>query len=258
MPTALVTGGSRGIGRAIVVELARLGFDIAINYVSNENAAQDTAVEARMARSGVLVETIGGDIGVAADREKILRFVRDRFRRLDLLVNNAGVAPAERADLLDATEESFDRLVRINLKGPYFLSQAAARWMIELRATAGKDYHPAIVNIGSVSATAASVNRGDYCVSKAGVAMMTQLFAARLAEHGINVYEVRPGVISTDMTASVKEKYDELFASGVTPIRRWGTPEDVAQAVSAVAQGLLPYSTGEVIHVDGGFHIRRL
>ena len=258
MPTALVTGGSRGIGRAVVVELARLGFDIAINYVSNENAAQDTAVEARMARSGVLVETIGGDIGVAADREKILRFVRDRFRRLDLLVNNAGVAPAERADLLDATEESFDRLVRVNLKGPYFLSQAAARWMIELRATAGKDYHPAIVNIGSVSATAASVNRGDYCVSKAGVAMMTQLFAARLAEHGINVYEVRPGVISTDMTASVKEKYDELFASGVTPIRRWGTPEDVAQAVSAVAQGLLPYSTGEVIHVDGGFHIRRL
>jgi len=258
MPTALVTGGSRGIGRAIVVELARLGFDIAINYVSNENAAQDTAVEARMARSGVLVETIGGDIGVAADREKILRFVRDRFRRLDLLVNNAGVAPAERADLLDATEESFDRLVRINLKGPYFLSQAAARWMIEQRTTAGKDYRPAIVNIGSVSATAASVNRGDYCVSKAGVAMMTQLFAARLAEHGINVYEVRPGVISTDMTASVKEKYDELFASGVTPIRRWGTPEDVAQAVSAVAQGLLPYSTGEVIHVDGGFHIRRL
>jgi 3-oxoacyl-[acyl-carrier protein] reductase len=258
MPTALVTGGSRGIGRAIVVELARLGFDTAINYVSNEGAAQDTAVEARMARSGVLVETIGGDIGVAADREKILRFVRDRFHRLDLLVNNAGVAPSERADLLDATEESFDRLVRVNLKGPYFLSQAAARWMIEQRATAGKDYHPAIVNIGSVSATAASVNRGDYCVSKAGVAMMTQLFAARLAEHGINVYEVRPGIISTDMTAAVKEKYDELFAAGVTPIRRWGTPEDVAQAVSAVAQGLLPYSTGEVIHVDGGFHIRRL
>jgi 3-oxoacyl-[acyl-carrier protein] reductase len=258
MPTALVTGGSRGIGRAIVIELARLGFDIAINYVSNEGAAQDTAVEARMARSGVLVETIGGDIGVAADREKILRFVRDRFRRLDLLVNNAGVAPAERADLLEATEESFDRLVRVNLKGPYFLSQAAARWMIEQRATAGKDYHPAIVNIGSVSAAAASVNRGDYCVSKAGVAMMTQLFAARLAEHGINVYEVRPGIISTDMTAGVKEKYDELFATGVTPIRRWGTPEDVAQAVSAVAQGLLPYSTGEVIHVDGGFHIRRL
>jgi 3-oxoacyl-[acyl-carrier protein] reductase len=258
MPTALVTGGSRGIGRAIVVELARLAFDIAINYVSNEGAAQDTAVEARMARSGVLVETIGGDIGVAADREKILRFVRDRFRRLDLLVNNAGVAPAERADLLEATEESFDRLVRVNLKGPYFLSQAAARWMIEQRATAGKDYHPAIVNIGSVSAAAASVNRGDYCVSKAGVAMMTQLFAARLAEHGINVYEVRPGIISTDMTAGVKEKYDELFATGVTPIRRWGTPEDVAQAVSAVAQGLLPYSTVEVIHVDGGFHIRRL
>jgi 3-oxoacyl-[acyl-carrier protein] reductase len=258
MPTALVTGGSRGIGRAIVIELARLGFDIAINYVSNEGAAQDTAVEARMARSGVLVETIGGDVGVPADREKILRFVRDRFRRLDLLVNNAGVAPAERADLLEATEESFDRLVRVNLKGPYFLSQAAARWMIEQRATAGKDYHPAIVNIGSVSAAAASVNRGDYCVSKAGVAMMTQLFAARLAEHGINVYEVRPGIISTDMTAGVKEKYDELFATGVTPIRRWGTPEDVAQAVSAVAQGLLPYSTGEVIHVDGGFHIRRL
>jgi NAD(P)-dependent dehydrogenase (short-subunit alcohol dehydrogenase family) len=258
MPVALVTGGSRGIGRAIAVELVRLGFDAAINYATNESAAAEAQAAAQAIRPGAKVETVAADIGSAADRAQLLQAVNDRFGRLDLLVNNAGVAPTDRADLLDATEQSFDRVLGINLKGPYFLSQAAARWMIELRASLGSDYRPAIVNIGSVSAFAASTNRGDYCVAKAGVAMMTQLFAARLAEHGIAVYEVRPGIIATDMTAAVKAKYDEMFEEGITPIRRWGTPEDVARAVSAVAQGLLPYSTGEVIHVDGGFHIRRL
>ena len=255
---ALVTGASRGIGRAIAVELARVGYDVAVNYVSNQAAAEQTRALVAAARDGAVVEVVAGDVGQSTDRTRILSFVRDRFGRLDLLVNNAGVAPTERADILEATEESFDRVLRINLKGPYFLTQAAALWMIEQRARMGADYQPAIVNVSSVSAFAASVNRGDYCVSKAGVAMATQLFAARLAEEGIGVYEVRPGVITTDMTAAVKDKYDALFAQGLTPIRRWGTPEDVARAVGVIAQGAFPYSTGEVIHVDGGFHLRRL
>jgi 3-oxoacyl-[acyl-carrier protein] reductase len=258
MKVALVTGASRGIGRAIAVELARLGFEVTLNFRSNTEAAEETRRLALAARPGARIELAAADVGEAAGRASVLALVRERFARLDLLVNNAGMAPPARADLLSATEESFDRLLQVNLKGPYFLSQAAARWMIEQRAAAGPDYRPAIVNISSISAYAASVNRGDYCISKAGVAMMTQLFAARLADEGINVYEVRPGIIETDMTAAVREKYDALFAEGVTPIRRWGTPDDVARAVSAVAQGLLPYSTGEIINVDGGFHLRRL
>jgi 3-oxoacyl-[acyl-carrier protein] reductase len=255
---ALVTGGSRGIGRAIAVELGRVGYDVAVNYVSNQAAAEEARGLVAAIRPGAKVEIVAGDVGEKAGREGLLSFVRDRFSRLDLLVNNAGVAPAERADILEATEQSFDRVLRINLKGPYFLTQAAARWMIEQRAARGADYRPAIINVSSISAFAASVNRGDYCVSKAGVAMTTQLFAARLAEEGIGVYEVRPGVITTDMTSAVKAKYDALFAEGLTPIRRWGTPEDVARAVGAIASGAFPYSTGEVINVDGGFHLRRL
>ena len=258
MAVALVTGGSRGIGRAIAVELARVGLDVAINYASNRQAAEEAQALARAARPGARAETIAADVGETADRERLLAVVRERFGRLDLLVNNAGVAPRTRSDLLEATQESFDRLLNVNLKGPYFLSQAVARWMIEQRGALGPEYRPSIVNVSSISAYAASVNRGDYCVSKAGVAMMTQLFAARLADEGINVYEIRPGIIATDMTAAVRDKYDALFAQGVTPIRRWGTPEDVARAVSAIAQGLLPYSTGEVLNVDGGFHLRRL
>jgi NAD(P)-dependent dehydrogenase (short-subunit alcohol dehydrogenase family) len=258
VPVALVTGASRGIGRAVAVELVRVGYDVAVNYHANQAAAEETRAQAAAARPGAHVEVVAADVGETGSRTRLLTFVRDAFGRLDLLVNNAGVAPAERADLLEATEESFDRVLGVNLKGPYFLSQAAARWMVEQRKTAGGDYHPAIVNVSSISAEAASTNRGDYCVAKAGVGMMTQLFAARLADHGIHVYEVRPGIIATDMTAAVKEKYDAMFAEGVAPIRRWGTPEDVARAVGAIAQGALPYSTGEVIHVDGGFHIRRL
>lgn len=258
MPVALVTGGSRGIGRAIAVELARAGYDVAVNYVSNQTAAEETRALALAARDTAKVEIVSGDVGEKVGRERLLAFVDDRFGRLDLLVNNAGVAPAERADILAATEESFDHVIRINLKGPYFLTQAAARWMIDQRARHGDAYRPAIVNVSSISAFAASVNRGDYCISKAGVAMATQLFAARLAEHGIGVYEVRPGIIATDMTAAVKAKYDALFAEGLTPIQRWGTPEDVARAVGAIALGAFPYSTGEVINVDGGFHLRRL
>jgi NAD(P)-dependent dehydrogenase (short-subunit alcohol dehydrogenase family) len=226
---------------------------------------------------------VKADVSSAGDRQHMVDETLRTLGRIDLLVNNAGVAPDVRADLLEASEASFDRLININLKGPYFLTQLVAREMIrevsdgatKARSDEGEGAvgssspfvapsvrrsvaSPKIINITSVSAYAASVNRGDYCVAKAGLAMMTQLFAARLAEHGINVYEVRPGVIETDMTGPVKAKYDRMIEEGLTPIRRWGRPEDVAKAVVAVASDLLPFSTGEVINVDGGFHLRRL
>ena len=199
-------------------------------------------------------------MGQPADRRQLIDFARSCWPRLDLLVNNAGVAPHVRADILDADEASFDRLIQINVKGPYFLTQQVARWMIEQRQAAGAEasYHPKIVTISSISAYTASVNRGDYCVAKAALSMLTPLYATRLAEYGINVYEIRPGIIATDMTGPVKEKYDQLIAGGLTPIPRWGMPEDVGKAVAAIAQDLLPFSTGEVINVDGGFHLRRL
>jgi 3-oxoacyl-[acyl-carrier protein] reductase len=257
---ALVTGASRGIGRAIALELARHGYDLMINYVSNAAAAKQACAEVQAASgdSATRVELCRADVSERQDREQLLAQTRVQFGRLDLLVNNAGVAPEARVDLLEANEESFDRLIRINLKGPYFLSQAVAGWMIEQRAVLS-DYQPAIVNITSISAYTASPERGDYCVAKAGLAMMTQLYAARLAAEGINVYEIRPGIIATDMTAGVKAKYDRLILDeGLTPIRRWGLPEDVGRAVAAVATGSFPFSTGEVINVDGGFHLRRL
>ncbi|HKQ36440.1 MAG TPA: 3-ketoacyl-ACP reductase [Verrucomicrobiae bacterium] len=248
-PVALITGGSRGIGRGIALELARIGHDVLINYAGNEAAARDTAAEC--AKQGRRAEIFRADISKANDRRELVQFCRKTLGRLDLLVNNAGVAPEVRADILEASEESFDRLININVKGPYFLTQLIAKWMIEQRS--GK-----IVTISSVSAYAASRNRGDYCIAKAALSMITPLYAARLAEHGIRVYEIRPGIIETDMTAVVKDKYDKLIANGLTPIQRWGTPADVAKAVVAIAQDLLPFSTGEVINVDGGFHIRTL
>ena len=261
---ALITGASRGIGRGIALELARIGCDLVINCASNLPAAQQTAADclsAAQARGKTIrAEVCPANIGSRADRLKLIEFVRSEFGRLDLLVNNAGVAPEVRADILEATEESFDRLININVKGPYFLTQLAARWMIEQRAArmAPASFQPKIITISSVSAYTASVNRGDYCMAKAALSMLTPLYAARLADHGINVYEIRPGIIATDMTSPVKAKYDQLISEGLTPIKRWGTPEDVGKAVAAVAQDLLPFSTGEVINVDGGFHIRRL
>jgi NAD(P)-dependent dehydrogenase (short-subunit alcohol dehydrogenase family) len=254
---ALVTGASRGIGRAIAVALAGVGCDVMINYVSNQAAAEEAKQEVQAAGRTSKVSICQADVSNLGDHQKLLDAVRDDFGRLDFLVNNAGIAPGKRADLLDATPESFDRLISVNLRGPYFLSQAAARWMIEQKQSTN-DYDPAIINITSVSAFAASPERGDYCVSKAGLAMMTKLYAVRLASEGINVYEIRPGVISTDMTANVKDKYDRMIDAGLTPIKRWGTPEDVGRAVAAIASGRLPFSTGEVINVDGGFHITRL
>lgn len=259
-PVGLVTGASRGIGRGIAVELARAGYDLIINYAASETMAEESRLAACAAgRPGLRVATFKADVSRASDREQLVAFARERFARIDLLVNNAGVGPSERVDLLDSTEESFDRVVAVNLKGAYFLTQAVARLMIE-QSGGGQatDYPPAIINITSLSAYTASIDRGDYCISKAGLAMVTRLFAARLADHGIRVYEVRPGIISTDMTANVRSKYDELIESGLTPIRRWGTPEDVGRAVAALASGKLSFSTGDVINVDGGFHLRRL
>ena len=258
-PVDLITGASRGIGRGIAMELAKVGHDLVINYAGNVEAAQRTQADClTAAKSKIRAEVCQGDVSVAADRRRLVEFTRQTFGRLDLLVNNAGGAPTVRADILEAGEESFDRLININLKGPYFLTQLVARWMVEQAKTAGSGYRPKIVIVSSISAYTASSNRGDYCVSKAGLAMMTKLYAARLAEHGINVFEIRPGVIATDMTGPVKAKYDALIAGGLTPIKRWGQPEEIGRAVAAIAQDLLPFSTGEVINVDGGFHLRTI
>jgi NAD(P)-dependent dehydrogenase (short-subunit alcohol dehydrogenase family) len=253
---AIVTGGSRGIGRGIVVALAAAGYDVAVNYASNAGAADEVCEKVK--ELGGKGHAIQADISLGPDRQRLVDEALGAFGRIDLLVNNAGVAPSVRADLLDGGEESFDRLIGINLKGPYFLTQLVARSMIEQIAS-GTIASPKIVVVSSISAYTASTNRGDYCVSKAGLAMLVKLFAARLAEHGINVFEVRPGVVDTDMTGPVKQRYDELiFDRGLTPIRRWGQPEDVGRAVVAIATDLLPFSTGQVLDVDGGFHLRTL
>ncbi len=262
-PVALITGASRGIGRGIALEFAKLGFELAINYAGNLEAARQTAAEcvtvAKASGKVIRAEICQANIAVADDRLKLVDFTKEQFGRLDVLVNNAGVAPDIRADILDATEASFDRLISINVKGPYFLTQLVARWMIAQRQEGLQAaVQRKIITISSVSAYTASVNRGDYCLSKAALSMLTPLYAVRLAEHGINVYEIRPGVISTDMTGAVKAKYDQLINDGLTPIKRWGLPEDVGKAAAALAQDLLPFSTGEVVNVDGGFHLRRL
>ncbi|MCJ7674083.1 MAG: 3-ketoacyl-ACP reductase [Sedimentisphaerales bacterium] len=252
-PVAIVTGAGRGIGRAVAKELASLGYDLVINRVKPQ--PPDTQKEIQ--QLGARCEFVPGDISCAQDRRRLIEAAGSRFGRCDLLVNNAGVAPLKRMDILEATEESYDRVMAINLKGPYFLTQQVANWMIEQ-----KKQHPErifrIVNVGSISAYTSSPSRGEYCISKAGVSMMTKLYADRLAEFGIGVFEVSPGIIATDMTSAVKDKYDKLIAEGLTPIKRWGQPEDIAKAVGAIAEGRLDFCTGTVINVDGGFHLRRL
>ena len=261
-PVAIVTGGRRGIGKGISLELARAGFDLAINYAGTRpedvgGQPPSQSVQEEIEACGAAFLGIQADVGVAADRRRMIETVENRFGRCDLLVNNAGVAPLNRIDLLEATEESFERVMKINLQGPFFLTQQIAGWMIREQAQY-PDRHCRIVNIGSISAFTSSPMRGEYCISKAGMGMMTALFADRLAEYGIGVFEIRPGIIATDMTAAVKEKYDKLIAEGLLPMRRWGMPQDVALAVAAIAQGKLDYCTGQVINADGGFHLRRL
>jgi len=252
---ALITGGSRGIGFGIAKQLAEKGFDIAINGVREEEAIVDVLQKLRNTGADVLY--CQGDVSLTEERKKIIDQVKNHFGKLHVLVNNAGVAPKERKDILETTEESFDRVISTNLKSTYFLTQLAANWMIEQKKE-DASFTSCIINISSVSATVASVNRGEYCVSKAGLSMVTQLFAVRLGELDIPVYEVRPGVIYTDMTAGVKEKYDKLIGEGLTVQKRWGYPDDVGKAVSALALGNFPYSTGQVIMVDGGLTLNRL
>ena len=252
-----MTGGSRGIGLGIAESLADSGFDLAINGVRDAVAGRRRARRARES-SAPPSHYCQGNVAEAADRQAIVDGVRKRFGRLDVLVNNAGVAPNVRADILDATEESFDRLIGINLKGPYFLTQLAARWMVDQRQ-ADASFRGVIVNISSVSATEASINRGDYCISKAGIAMATQLWAHRLAEFGIAVYEVRPGIIHTDMSAAGRTKNTTGSSpNGLTVENRWGEPEDVGRAVAMLARGELTYATGNVLNIDGGLTLRRL
>ncbi|MFK7923889.1 MAG: 3-ketoacyl-ACP reductase [Bacteroidia bacterium] len=253
--TAFITGGTRGIGLGIAEILASRGYQLALNGV--RSAEQVEALLERFAKQGTKAIYVQGDIGSSADRERMVTELKSKLGRLDLLVNNAGVAPRERNDILDASEESYDWVMNINLKGPYFLTQAIAKWMIE-QSRAEEGYSGTIVNMSSVSATLASVNRGEYCLSKAGIGMATQLWATRLAEYGISVFEVRPGIIETDMTSGVKEKYDKLFAEGLSLQARWGTTEDVGKTVAALASGDFPYSTGQVVMVDGGMTIGRL
>ena len=261
-PVTIITGASRGIGRAIAKELAVLGYDIIVNFFDfdsqgnpDDSAAMQTQSEIKAA--GVECEILRGDVSNSEDRQKLVDLAKEKFGRCDMLVNNAGVAPSKRMDVLEASEQSYDRVMNVNLKGPYFLTQLVANWMIEQRRQYAKRNFR-IVNTGSISAYTSSPTRGEYCLSKAGISMMTKLYADRLAEFGIGVFEIRPGIIMTDMTSAVKDKYDKLIAEGLTPIKRWGQPEDVAKAVGAIAEGRLDFSTGQVINVDGGFHLRRL
>ncbi len=251
----LLTGGTRGIGLGIAQCLAREGFDLAL--CGTRGSADVAAVVDVLRAIGPDVLYVQADVGDAAARQRLVEAVKERFGRLHVLINNAGVAPATRSDILVATEESFDRVLGVNLRGPYFLTQACANWMIEQKK-ADAAFRGCIVNISSISATVASVNRGEYCISKAGVSMATQLWAARLGEYEIPVYEVRPGIIKTDMTAGVEAKYDRLLADGLAVQRRWGTPEDVGKAVAALVRGDFPYSTGQVVMVDGGLTVPRL
>ena len=248
---ALVTGGTRGIGLGIALKLAEAGFTLVIT--GRRAADQVQPVLQQLKKHSPRSLYVQADVASSAERQQLLETIEAQLGRLDVLVNNAGIAPRVRADVLEAGEESFDELIATNLRGPYFLTQRVASWMIRQRRQG-----QSIINISSVSATVASVNRGDYCISKAGIAMATKLWAVRLAEYGIGVYEVRPGIIETDMTEGVKGKYDALIEGGLLLEKRWGTPEDVGTAVSMLARGEVPYATGAVLVLDGGLTLARL
>lgn len=252
---ALVTGGTRGIGLGIAEALANEGYNLAVNGVRDYSLAAGS-IE-KLKKTGNEVIYCQGNIGNEEDRKKIIDEIQNHYGKLHVLVNNAGVAPKQRADLLEMTAESYRHVMKTNLEGPFFLTQAVANWMIHQQKQ-DKTFEGMIINITSISATVVSINRGEYCMSKAGMGMMTQLFAVRLADHGIPVYEIRPGIVSTDMTSGVREKYDKLIAEGLTVQKRWGYPEDIGKIVSALISQKLPYSTGQVIMADGGLTIQRL
>lgn len=254
-PIALITGSSRGIGLGIAKKLCKNGYDVAINGVRDADRVQNVLRELK--ETGAKAIYCQGDVSSNDDRTKILDQIKSTYGRLNILVNNAGVGPKERVDPLQATEKSFERVMRINLKGPYFLTQAVARWMIKQKKERER-FDGSIINIGSISATVISPERGEYCMSKAGLAMHSKIWAVRMAEFDIPVFEVRPGIVQTDMTSGVRDKYDKLISEGITTQRRWGMPADVGKAVASLAEGDFPYSTGETIMVDGGLTLQRL
>jgi 3-oxoacyl-[acyl-carrier protein] reductase len=259
-PVIFVTGASRGLGRGIALSCARLGYDVAVHFNGNEAAARQTMelCQTEAPNTHQKFTPVQGNLASTGERARIFEQALSAFGRLDALINNAGMAPRTRADITEATEDSYDELMAVNLKGPYFLSQLAARhWLAhpgQSRLAGGYK----LIFVTSVSANTASVNRGEYCLSKAGLAMACQLWAARLAPEGIQVFEIRPGIMETDMTAAVKDKYDALIAQGLVPQGRWGTPADVGLAVEAVLKGQFPFSTGQILQVDGGLHLRKL
>jgi len=252
---ALITGGSRGIGFGIAEQFAINGFDLAINGVRSEREVSNKLNALRS--FGVRVVYCKGNIGLTSDREAIIKKVAANFEKIHVLVNNAGVAPKVRADVLEMTEESFDYVVNINLKGTFFLTQRIAEAMIKSKKS-NPAFTGCIINVTSISAEVASINRGEYCMAKAGLGMMTKLMASRLGETNIPVYEIRPGIIDTDMTSGVKEKYDKLLSEGISIEKRWGKPEDIGKIAATLAEGSLPYATGQVIYADGGMNVRRL
>ncbi len=253
---ALVTGSRRGIGLGIVRALGKEGYFPIVSDIISAHEAQSVLDELKA--EGIDAAYIKCDISKTEDRKAVFSEINESYGRIDLLVNNAGVAPRVRLDILETTEESFDFLMNVNLRGTFFMCQEAANLMIAMQERGLEDYSPRIVNISSMSVYTASTSRGEYCISKAGIAMVTMLFADKLAENGIPVFEVRPGIIDTDMVTTVHEKYEKLISEGVTPIRRFGLPSDVANCVLAAASGLLDFSTGQVLNADGGFHIRRI
>ncbi len=258
---ALITGSSHGIGKAIVLELAKIGFSVVVNGASTQELPNKYKNNLRQIfKEGLEYRYIyiQANVGKKEDRVKLINGIKKKFNRIDVLVNNAGVGPIKRGEMLEMTEESYDRVMGINLKGPFFLTQTIAKWMIELKKTLKDDYQPYIINISSINRYTASLNRGEYCISKAGMTMMTKLFAVRLAEEGIPVFEISPGIIDTPLTKPRHDAYDKLINEGVSPIRRWGTPIDIAKPVVAIVSGLMPFSTGTVLDIDGGFHLHRL
>jgi NAD(P)-dependent dehydrogenase (short-subunit alcohol dehydrogenase family) len=254
---AIVTGSSRGIGRAIAVALAEAGYDVTVNYRSDHKSAEETTE--LIARQGRRFHLVRADVALESDREKLVEETISRLGAIALLVNNAGISVAQRQDMLELPVDAFGSVMSTNLVGPLYLTQRVARHMIQMRPDYPAGVTPAIINVGSISGYAVSVDRAEYCLAKAALTMLTHLFAVRLAEHDIRVHEVRPGIIATDMTRAAREKYDRLIQEeNFLPLARWGQPQDVAQAVVALARGALPYATGTVVDIDGGFHLRRL
>lgn len=252
---AVVTGAGRGIGQGIAAELAKVGWRVVINDINPTESQAETLAMVRQAGSDGI--TVQGDITKGEDRESIVQRTLDAYQRLDMLVNNAGIGPRVRMDMMEMSEESMREVLEVNLYGTFFLTQIAARRMMQLITDGGIEKGK-IVNISSISAYTSSTSRAEYCLSKAAVSMMTKLYADRLAEESINVYEIRPGIIKTPLTEIVSDKYDRLIAEGITPIKRWGFPEDIGKAIAAIAEDYFPFSTGQVFNIDGGFHIHRL